>query len=80
MGCGVSTSFEHLKQAAAALPVAARAELAQFLIASLDVPEETPARDEWLAVARQRMAEVKAGRVTGLAAEDVLRSLLEPRS
>jgi putative addiction module component (TIGR02574 family) len=51
-----------------------RAELAQHLLRSLD-PEEPGAKDQWLALAEERMAEVRAGNVVGIPAEEVLRSL-----
>ena len=53
--------------------------MAQFLIRSLDDGEEADVRAEWLAVGERRMTDVKAGKVTGIAAEEVLRTLLDPR-
>lgn len=73
----MSPSLEQLKTAISILPVAERAELAQYLLRSLD-PEEEGARAEWLAMAEQRMAEVRAGRVVGIPAEEVLKSLTRP--
>jgi len=72
----MSASLEQLKTTLSGLPAAERAELAQYLLQSL---EEEEARAEWLALAQQRMAEVRAGRVVGIPAEEVLKSLLEPR-
>jgi putative addiction module component (TIGR02574 family) len=72
----MSASLEQLKATLSGLPAAERAELAQYLLQSL---EEEEARAEWFALAQQRMAEVRAGRVVGIPAEDVLKSLLEPR-
>jgi putative addiction module component (TIGR02574 family) len=74
----MAVTLQNLKDAAAALPVAERAELAQFLLRSLDEGEEADARAEWLTLAERRMAEVKAGKVVGIPAEEVLRTLLEP--
>jgi putative addiction module component (TIGR02574 family) len=74
----MAVTLQELKNAASALPVADRAELAQFLLRSLDEGEEPGARAEWLALAERRMAEVKAGQVAGIPAEEVLRTLLGP--
>jgi putative addiction module component (TIGR02574 family) len=74
----MSATLEEIKVAAAALPVLDRAELARFLLHSLDEGSDAGARIEWLAVADRRMAEVKAGRVIGIPAEEVLQTLLEP--
>jgi putative addiction module component (TIGR02574 family) len=67
-------TIEQLKASLAELPAAERAELAQYLLRSLDA-EEDGADAEWLALAEQRMADVRAGRVVGIPAEDVLKSL-----
>ena len=70
----MSTALEQLKSAASVLPAPERAELAQHLLRSLDVDEEG-AQSEWLALAEQRMADVRAGKVVGIPAEEVLKSL-----
>ena len=70
----MSPSLEQLKVSLSSLPAAERAELAQYLLRSLD-PEEPGARDEWLALAVERLAEVRAGQVVGIPAAEVLRSL-----
>ncbi len=75
----MSLTLEQLKEAASDLPASQRAELGQFLLHSVDAQEADAARAEWLALAEQRMADVKAGRVVGIPAEEVLRTLLEPR-
>jgi putative addiction module component (TIGR02574 family) len=75
----MSLTLEGLKDAASALPAGKRAELAQYLLRSLDEQDEEGARAEWLALAEQRMAEVRAGKVVGIPAEEVLKHLLEPR-
>jgi putative addiction module component (TIGR02574 family) len=73
----MSPTLEQLKTTISALPAAERAELAQYLLRSLE-PEEEDAKAEWLALAEQRMAEVRAGEVVGIPAEEVLNSLLGP--
>jgi putative addiction module component (TIGR02574 family) len=75
----MAVTLQELKTAASALSVAERAERARFLLGSLDEGEEADARAEWLALAERRMAEVKAGQVVGIPADEVLRTLLEPR-
>lgn len=72
-------TLQELKDVASALPVVDRAELAQFLIRSLDEGDGSDARAEWLTLAEQRMGEVKAGKVVGTPAEEVLRTLLGPQ-
>lgn len=72
-------SLQELKAASAGLAADERAALAQFLLHSLDTPDQEGSRGEWLALAETRMAEVRAGKVVGIPAEEVLRDLLEPR-
>ena len=67
----MSPSLEQLKATLSSLPVTERAELAQYLLRSLD-PEDEGAKAEWLALAEQRMDEVRAGQVVGVPAEEVL--------
>ena len=62
----MTTTLQELKDAAAALPLADRAELARFLLGSLDEGEDVDARAEWLALAERRMADVRAGKVVGI--------------
>jgi putative addiction module component (TIGR02574 family) len=73
----MSPSLEQLKNTLSGLPVEERAELAQYLLHSLD-PEEEGAKAAWLALAEQRMAEVRAGQIVGIPAEEVVKNLLEP--
>ncbi len=75
----MSPTLEVLKSAAAGLPAGERAELVQFLLRSLDDPDESQVRAEWLALAEQRMAGVRAGQVAGVPAEELLKTLFEPR-
>lgn len=69
------STLQEFKDAAANLPVEARAELAQFLLHSLDCEDDADARSEWAALAQQRMADIKTGKVVGVPADEVLRSL-----
>ncbi len=74
----MSLTLQELKNAASELPSGERADLAQFLLRSLDEQDEDGAQAEWLALAEQRMAEVRAGKVVGIPAEEVLKNLLGP--
>jgi putative addiction module component (TIGR02574 family) len=74
----MSRPLQELKDSAAGLPVADRAELARFLLDTLDEGDAADARAEWLALAEQRMAEVKSGQVVGIPADEVLHSLPRP--
>ncbi len=73
----MSATLEEMKSTASTLSVAERAELAQYLLRSLEAPEEG-AEAEWLALAERRMNDVKAGRVVGIPAADVMESLRRP--
>lgn len=72
-------TLEQLKLTLAKLPIAERSELAEYLLHSLG-QEEVEVRAEWLALAEERMAEVRAGRVVGIRADEVLNSLRRSRS
>lgn len=74
----MAASLEELKSTASGLPLADRAELAHHLLRTLE-PAEEGAAGEWLALAERRMADVRAGNVVGIPAEQVLESLRRPR-
>jgi putative addiction module component (TIGR02574 family) len=74
----MSATLDELKATASALPLTERAELAHFLLHTLEAPDEGAA-DEWLALAERRMDDVRAGRVVGIPAEQVMQSLRRPR-
>ena len=73
----MTPSVEQLKVTLSTLAARERAELAQYLLRSLE-PDDEGTKAEWLALAEERMAEVRAGRVIGVPAEEVLDSLLGP--
>jgi putative addiction module component (TIGR02574 family) len=73
----MTSTLEQLKMSLSDLPPEERAELARYLLRSLD-SEDEGAKAEWLALAESRMADVRAGRVVGIPAEEVLKGLLEP--
>jgi hypothetical protein len=64
-------TLQELKDAASGLPASDRVELAQFLLHLLDEQDEQGVLTEWLALAEQRMAENRAGKVFGVPAENV---------
>ena len=74
----MSATLEELKSTASGLPVPERAELVRHLLRTLETADEGAA-SEWLALAERRMADVRAGRVVGIPAEQVLESLRRPR-
>ena len=75
----MNRTLQDLMNSSSDLPAEERAELAQFLLRSLDDPDDEGTRSEWLALAEKRMADVRAGKVVGIPAEEVLKNLLEPR-
>ena len=74
----MSATLEELKSTVSGLPVPERAELVHYLLRTLESPEEGAAA-EWLALAERRMDDVRAGRVVGIPAEQVIDSLRRPR-
>jgi len=73
----MSATLEELKSTVSGLPISERAELAHYLLRTLEAPDEGAA--EWLALAERRMNDVRAGRVVGIPSEQVLESLRRPR-
>jgi putative addiction module component (TIGR02574 family) len=74
----MTTTLEQLKTTLSALPASDRAELADYLLQSLE-GDESGIRAEWLALAESRIADYESGRVVGIPAEQVLGKLLEPK-
>ena len=74
----MSATLDELKSTASGLPAHERAELAHYLLRSLEAADEGAAA-EWLALAERRMDDVRAGRVVGIPAEQVMESLRRPR-
>lgn len=75
----MSLTFQQVKDAASGLPESQRAELAEFLLSSLGEQCDENAQTAWLALAEQRMTELRSGKVLGIPAEQVLKNLLAPR-
>jgi Putative addiction module component len=63
-------SLDELKTTLSALPIPDRAEVARYLLRTLEQPEEG-ATAEWCALAEERMDGVRAGKVEGVPAEQV---------
>ncbi|MGH7172449.1 MAG: addiction module protein [Gemmataceae bacterium] len=74
----MNSSLEEWKTALITLPAQQRAELAHYLLHTLDAAEPDAAA-EWLALAQRRMDDVRAGKAVGIPAEQVLESLRERR-
>jgi putative addiction module component (TIGR02574 family) len=64
-------TLEQIKEHCAVLPSDQRAELAYFLLHSLDEAGEPDASAAWLAEVRSRVADIRSGGVTGKPAEHV---------
>jgi putative addiction module component (TIGR02574 family) len=67
------TQLERLKTEAVALSPEERAELAHFLLLSLDQEEDPDAEATWDEELRRRAAEIQSGTVTGKSAAEIFR-------
>jgi putative addiction module component (TIGR02574 family) len=74
----MSATLEELKSTLSGLPIPERAELIHYLLHTLEADDEGAA-SEWLALAERRMTDIRAGRVIGIPAEEVMESLRRPR-
>jgi putative addiction module component (TIGR02574 family) len=75
----MTPSIEQLKSQAGALSGPERAELAYFLLTSLE-PDEAGADAAWQAEIARRVAEIRAGPARGRPVEDVLAELRQRAS
>jgi hypothetical protein len=75
----MSSAIEQWKVQLAALPNDERAELAHFLLVSLE-PQDAEAESLWDAEAAKRVAEIRSGTAKGRPLEDVLNELREELS
>jgi len=73
----MGTKMERLALELLGLPASSRAQLAKQLIASLDESESPDAHELWLEEIRRRDAEIAAGKVKCIPAEEVLRRARE---
>ena len=66
----MSRSYEEILEQAMALPIEERSHLAEDLLDSLRTDEERAIEKEWIEVAERRLAEVEAGLVKPIPAEE----------
>jgi hypothetical protein len=71
----MATTVEQLVEQALMLPDESRARLADLLVESLEADALTQIDRLWLAEAKHRRDEVRAGRVKTIAGDDALRSV-----
>ena len=67
----MALTIEQLESEALKLPASSRAELAEKLVGSLHVFEDTAHRREWAEEAKRRLEDVRAGRVETIPGEQV---------
>ncbi|HEV2946786.1 MAG TPA: addiction module protein [Gemmataceae bacterium] len=72
----MTEAVEQLKSQASNLSAPERAELAYFLLSSLE-PVEEKVQEEWRAEIARRVAEIHKGSVSGRPADEVLAELRE---
>ena len=72
----MTEAIEQIKSQAGSLTRPERAELAHFLLTSLD-PEEEGAEDAWRVEISRRVADIRSGRAKGRPADEVLAELRE---
>ena len=72
----MTEAVELLKSQASILSAPERAELAYFLLCSLE-PEEEGAQQAWRAEVARRVADIRSGSAVGRPAEEVLAELRE---
>lgn len=72
----MSTGIEHWKSQLAGLTPDERADLAHFLLSTLE-PDEEGVEAAWDAEASRRVADIRAGGVKGRPVEDLLAELRE---
>ena len=76
----MSATTDELKAELSRLPVPQRAELARFLIDSLDQGEDADTEEAWDKELARRAEQIKNGTATGESAEDVMAELREKHS
>jgi putative addiction module component (TIGR02574 family) len=72
----MTEAVEQLMSQASTLSVHERAELAYFLLSSLE-PEDEGTQEAWRAEIARRVAEIRGGSAVGRPADDVLAELRE---
>jgi putative addiction module component (TIGR02574 family) len=72
----MTPTLQELKDASSGLPTPQRAELAHFLLQSLE-PEEDGWAEAWQEELSRRLKEIRSGQVVGVPAEEVINRLRE---
>jgi putative addiction module component (TIGR02574 family) len=72
----MTLTLQELKDASSGLAAPERAELAHFLLRSLE-PEEEGWAEAWREELGRRLQEIRSGQIVGVPAEDVLARLRE---
>jgi putative addiction module component (TIGR02574 family) len=73
----MAETLEHLKQQLGTLAAPERAELARFLISSLDQEEDPEAEAAWETELTRRVTAIKSGQVIGKPAAQVIEKMRE---
>jgi putative addiction module component (TIGR02574 family) len=73
----MTSSVEQIKSQARGLTIAERADLAYYLITTLDEPVDDGAKEEWDSEIDRRMTDVLSGTATGHSIEEVLAEMRE---
>lgn len=68
----MNTTFEQLAQEAMRLAPAERAELADFLVGSLEASQPDDIQRLWIETALSRLEEIRSGRVAAIPGPEVL--------
>jgi len=71
----MTETIEQLKSQMGALPLPQRAELAYFLLTSLEPEVEEGTGEAWRAEIARRVAEIRSGQARGRSADEVLAEL-----
>lgn len=75
----MTEAVQQLKSQASALSSAERADLAYYLLISLE-PDEEGAEEAWRTEIARRVAEIRSGQAVGRPIDDVLAELRERKS
>jgi hypothetical protein len=76
----MATTVENLAEQAMKLPTESRARLADMLVESLDAADLTQLDHLWIAEAKRRRDEVRAGDTETISGEEALRSVRDSLS
>lgn len=71
----MTNAIDKLKSELEALPIAQRAELAEFLLHSLDEEEDEGVEPAWDVELKSRLGEIESGQAVGIPTEQLLERL-----